>query len=176
MTATLAPKTKKKFTFDAGKFAAIRNRIADLYLSDGDLIRAKKTVRTTAFVFREMRWMVDEIERLAGGPISDEHKPRYEKVKRFTARVCEDQAAAIAGGAFVKTSAEVFGAMRFLSKCLEEIVRMEDEELLGPTEVMPPENTDRIQIDLEEGIEDTDEETVAQLRAVGSISEDDPAG
>lgn len=168
--------SRTKFVFDADKFASIRNRVADLYICEGDAIREKRTVHTTAFVFAEMGWLVDEIERIAGGPLDDKDKPRYAKIKRFVARVQVDYGMAIKAGEIIKVSADYVGSMRFLTRVLEEIVRMEDEDAIGPTEKLPPEEKGgRIQLDLEDGIEDSPEETEAALAAVGvSMEADEP--
>ena len=165
---------RRQFKFDAEKFIKIRNRIADVYQNDGDLIRRKKSIHTNAIIFGEMIWMEDEIERIGGGVLEDADKPRYAKIRRFLAGVRQDYTAAIKGGQMLRIAASVFGAMRFLSKCLEQIVRQEDDEVLSDTPKLPPEErAGRIEINLEEGIEDTDEETVAALKEVGIEEEED---
>lgn len=162
----------KQKMVDLDRFAPIRARIVDVYQYSGQRIRDKKTVSTTPLVFVEQNWMVDEIERVAKGPIDDADKERYAKVKQFVKRQVADLEGAIAGGEFVKVSAGIFGMSRFLIKCLERIVFAIDEEAaaeITKTAKMPSAKTSRIEVTLDDDLLDTPEETEKALEDVGGI-------
>ena len=142
------------------RFRINKGRVTDYYEHNADTIRAKKTVMATAKIFAEMTWLVNEIKRLGGEKLVDE-PDRFAKIAAFVARVARDQAGAIATGQFVKVRADVFGAWRYLVRALESVFKLvletEDALLLGGDK-MPDEHSDRITLDLEEGLGDDDVE------------------
>lgn len=141
------------------KFRGIKGRVADLYEHCGNLIRTKQTVRCTAAIFPEMDWLVQEVKRLAGGAQAVDDPDRFRRTAAFVRRVCQEQAAVIAGGQFVKVNAEVFSAMRFLVRCVESIIAaVVDDDVAGDlaSQRLPDEHTDRIEVDLAAGIADAE--------------------
>ena len=143
------------------KFHDVKGRINDLYNSCGHKIRKRHTVWATALIFSEMQWMVTECKRLAGGgkKFSGDEE-RYARIVAFVKRVCVEQAAAIKGGQIIKISAEIFGAYRFLVRTLEEIVTylVDDDVAAGITQdKLSDENSDRVTLDLTEGLGDPDD-------------------
>lgn len=162
----------KQKTVDLERFSSIRARIVDLYQYSGQSIRDKKTVTTAAIVFAEQKWLVDEIERVAKGPVDPEDATRYAKVKAFVLRTYSECEGAIKSGEFIKVSAGIFGASRFLIKCLERIVFAIDEEAaaaLVTAAKMPDAKKDRIEIPLDEDISDTPDETERAIEDVGGV-------
>ena len=144
------------------RFKANKGRVTDFYEHNAGTIREKATVMATATIFAEMKWLAEEVRRL-NGTAAVEDLPRFEKVERFVARVCEEQAGAVATGQFVKVRADIFGAWRFLVRTLETVLRYvldtEDQFALGGR--VADENSDRIVLDLEEGLGDGDEDEPA---------------
>lgn len=150
--ATLAPPNIERFRANKG-------RITDFYEHNADSIRRKVTLTTTAKIFEEMGWLVSEVKRL-GGDQAVEDRDRFKKIDAFVSRVHREQPAAIATGQFVKVRADVFSAWRFLVRALEETCKyvLDAPEALAAIEgKMPDEHSDRISLDLEEGLGDDEE-------------------
>jgi len=147
---------------DVERFKANKGRVTDYYEFNADSIRRKRTVMATAKVFEEMAWLCGEVRRLDGLAALDD-PARFEKTEKFVLRVCEEQAGAVATGQFVKVRADIFGAWRFLVRTLETVLRYvldtEDQFALGGR--VADENSDRIVLDLEEGLGDGDEDEPA---------------
>lgn len=144
------------------RFKELKARINDLYANIGNKIRANDTVWCTALVFDEMRWIIAECKRLAGGGAKfSADEDRFKRIVGFVARVSREQQAAIKGGQIIKIGAEIFGAYRFLVRTLEEILKhIVDDEVVGELESdrMVDEHTDRICLDLAEGLGDPDDD------------------
>lgn len=166
----------KQKSIDMERFVSIRARIVDLYQYGGQAIRDKKTVTASAIVFAEQKWMVDEIERVAGGPLDESDKARYAKIRAFVARMMDELGGAIKGGEFVKVSAAIFGASRFLIKCLERIAFVLDEEAAAAIAAvrMPDAKTSRIEIDIDDAVADTPEETEKAINDLGGVVAEPP--
>jgi len=142
------------------RFRSIKSRVNDLYESCGDAIRAKKTVWSTSHIFEEMEFLVGEVKRLAGGAKALDDPERFTRVAKFVRRVCEDQAKAIKSGQIIKISAEIFSAMRYLVRVVETVlVALVDDDVAASltNERMVDEHTDRVQLDLEDGIADVED-------------------
>lgn len=163
---------QKKKPLDLERFGSIRARIVDLYQYSGQAIRDKKTLSTSAIVFAEQKWLVDEIERVAEGPIDEADIPRFSKVKAWVVRTYNEHEGAIRSGEFIKVSAAIFGMSRFLVKCLERIAYVIDEEAaeaLAAAAPMPSAKTNRVEVTIDEALIDTPEETEAAIANVGGI-------
>lgn len=158
---------RKKFTFDSDRFESIRSRVADLYINEGEAIRAKATVWSHPVIFTEMKWLIDEINRIGGGVLDDKAKFRFDKITRTVMSTFELYGDKVKFGEIMKVSATIFSAMRFLVQQLEVIVAMEDAEAISPLRLPPP-DTARIELNLEEGIGDTGQEEEEAFAAIGA--------
>lgn len=143
---------------DIARFKANKGRVTDFYEYNADSIREKKTLVATAKIFEEMAWLCQEITRL-GGTEAIEDIARFIKIEKFVKRVCEEQANAVATGAFVKVRADIFAAWRYLVRALETTLKFvldtEDQFALG--ERITSDHQERIVLDLEDGMGDDDE-------------------
>jgi hypothetical protein len=139
----------KRIEPDVERFLQCKSRVNDLYEHCGDTIRAKKTVRAAANVFVDMKWLIDEINRLPGSELID--LKRFTNIAKQVTLICKERAPAIRTGQFVDMSAEVFARYRFLVRELEKVILsiLDEEEAAAITgEKLVDENENRVKIDL----------------------------
>lgn len=143
---------------DIARFKANKGRVNDYYEYNADSIREKRTVLASAKMFEEMAWLCAEIRRLGLSYADD--PDRFKKIEKFVARVVDEQFNAIRTGQLVKIRCDIFSGWRFLVRTLETVLKsvldLEDRLDLGGK--LANDDGNRIVLDLEDGLGETEEE------------------